>query len=155
MLRDLIFQFSNHNYPYNIFIADERGEITGGKNSNINLGNFCDAVCFLNKKDSLILGIRSMSPNIIATDDLGAKEDFEALEYAINCGIKVIATMHAGSIEELKQKPEFKPFIENKYFKRYIVLSSERGVGTIEGVYRENFTKIYGASVWNWCYRQP
>lgn len=147
MLRDIIYQFSNHNYPYNVFIADERGEITGGEKSNINLGYFTDSVTFLNKADSMLLGIRSMSPDIIATDELGASEDFNAIEYAINSGVNVIATMHAGSLDELKNKPEFKRFIDNKYFKRYIVLSKANGIGTIEGVYRENFTKIYGGTV--------
>lgn len=148
MLRDLIFQFSNHNYPYNVFIADERGEVTGGENSNINLGYFYDSVSFLNKKDSILLGIRSMSPNIIATDELGDKDDFDAVEYAINCGVCVIATMHAEDIDDLKNKPEFKRFIENKYFKRYIVLSKQNGVGTIQGVYKENLTKVYGGILW-------
>ena len=148
MLRDIVYQFSNHNYPYNIFIADERGEITGGKNSNLNLGYFNDSICFLNKSDAMMLGIRSMSPNIVVTDELGSYKDFEAVEYAINSGVAVIATMHAGSLDELKNKIEFKRFIENKYFKRYIVLSNSRGVGTIEGVYKENFTKIYGGTLW-------
>lgn len=148
LVRDIIYQFSNHNYPYSVFIADERGEITGGKNSNINLGYFYDSVCFLNKKDSLLLGIRSMNPNIVVTDELGGIEDFNAIEYAINSGICVIATIHASCLEELKNKPELKQFLEKKYFKKYVVLSKERGVGTIEGVYRENFTKIYGGTLW-------
>ncbi|MBE7082076.1 MAG: stage III sporulation protein AA [Clostridiales bacterium] len=146
MLRDIVYQFSNHNYPYNFFIADERGEITGGNNA-INLGNFCDSICFLNKKDSILFGLRSMSPDVIVTDELGAKDDFDALEYALNCGVKVVATMHASSIEDLKTKPYFQKFLENKYFKRYIVLSKENGAGTIDGVYRENLTRIYGGAI--------
>ena len=31
LIRDIIYQFSSHNYAFNVFIADERGEITGGK----------------------------------------------------------------------------------------------------------------------------
>lgn len=146
LLRDLIFQFSNHNYPYNIFIADERGEITGGEDG-FNLGHFCDAICFLNKKDSMLMGIRSMSPDIIVTDELGAEDDFYALQYAMNCGVKVVATVHAQNIEELKRKPAFAKLIEDKYFKRYIVLSKENGIGTIEGVYRENLTRVYGGAI--------
>ena len=147
MLRDIVYQFSYHNYPYNVFIADERGEITGGKTETLPLGNFCDSVSFLNKKDALLLGIRSMSPQIIVTDELGDINDFEAIEYAINCGVAVIATMHARNIEELKNKPSFKRFLDNKYFKRYVVLSASNGAGTIEGVYSENLAKIYGAIV--------
>ena len=146
LLRDIIFQFSNHNYPYDIFIADERGEITGGE-KGFNLGYFCDSICFLNKKDSMLMGIRSMSPDIVVTDELGADEDIDALMYAMNCGVKVIASVHAKNIDELKNKPNFARLLQDKYFKRYVVLSKENGVGTIEGVYRENLTKIYGGAV--------
>ena len=64
------------------------------------------------------MGIKNMSPDIIVTDELGAEEDYEALEYALNSGVKVIATMHAKNIDELKHKNEFKNLIDNKYFKR-------------------------------------
>lgn len=147
MIRDIVYQFSFHNYPYNVFISDERGEITGGVDSNINLGYFCDSISFLNKKDSLVLGIRSMSPQIVICDELGGTDDYEALEYAINSGICVVATIHAKGVDDLKNKPEFKRFLENKYFKRYVVLSKANGAGTIEGVYNDNFSRIYGAGV--------
>lgn len=147
LIRDIIYQFSSHNYAFNVFIADERGEITGGKNDIFKLGHFCDSLSFLNKKDAFLMGIKNMSPDIIVTDELGAKEDYEALEYALNCGVKVIATMHARNIDELKQKTEFKSLIEKKYFKRFVVLSKERGIGTIEGVYNENLSRIYGATI--------
>lgn len=149
MLRDLVYQFSNHNYPFNIFIADERGEITGGNNSKIDLGCFCDSLSFYSKSTSIIMGIRSMSPNIVVTDELGEREDFIAVEQAVNCGVNVIATIHAGSLDEVRQKPEMKELVNSKAFKRYVVLSKENGVGTIEGVYRENFTRIYGGALWN------
>ena len=145
MLRDIIFQLSNHNYPLNVFIADERGEITGGQNSGLNLGYFCDSVSFLNKKDSFLLGIRSMSPDVVVCDELGNNQDFDAVEYAVNCGTAVIATVHANGIDELKNKPEFKRLLENKYFKNYVVLSKANGAGTIEGVYKDNLSKVYGA----------
>lgn len=147
MLRDLIYQFSNHNYPYNIFIADERGEITCGNKNNFIGSNFYDSISFLNKKDSILMGIRSMSPDIVVTDELGSKEDFLALEYAMTCGVKIIATLHSSSIDDLKSKAEFKNILENKMFKRIVVLSKSQGVGTIEGVYKENLTKIYGGAI--------
>lgn len=146
MIRDIVYQFSNHNYPFNVFVVDERGEICGGENG-FNLGNFYDSICFLNKKDAIQLGIRSMNPDIIVCDEIGAGEDFDALENAMNCGVKVIATVHAKNIDELKNKQNFNRLIEKKYFQRYIILSKENGVGTITGVYRENFTKIYGGAI--------
>ncbi len=147
MLRDIVYQFSHHNYPYNVLVIDERGEISG-EGKGIELGNFCDVISYLNKKDSMLLGIRSMAPQIVVTDELGGKEDYDAVEYLINCGVCVIATVHARSIDELKCKQEFKNFLEKKYFKRFVLLSFANGAGTIEGVYKEDMFKIYGAVVW-------
>jgi len=148
MLRDIIYQFSYHNYPYNIFIADERGEINPLlKNCNI---NFYDYISFVEKKDSILYGIRNMNPDIIVTDEIGGSDDFDALFLALHSGVNVIATMHAFSIDDLKQKSDFKKMLETKYFKRIIVLSNKNGIGTIEGVYREDLTKIYGGIVWKY-----
>ena len=147
MLRDIIYQFSYHNYLYNIFIADERGEITCGNNSNFIGSNFYDSICFLNKRDSIMIGLRSMSPDIIVTDELGQESDFIALKYAMTCGVKIIATLHASSIEDIKNKTEFKKILDDKMFDRIVVLSKENGVGTIEGVYKNNLSKIYGGAV--------
>lgn len=144
MLRDIVFQFSYHNYPYNIFIADERGEVTCGNKSNYLNSNFYDALCFLSKKDAIMMGIRSMSPDVVVVDELGTKDDFLALEYAMTCGVKIIATLHASSIADLKNKDIFSNITDKKMFKRIIVLSKENGVGTIQGVYKDDLTKIYG-----------
>lgn len=145
MLRDIIYQFSYHNYPFNIFIADERGELTGG--GKFDLGYFYDSICFLNKNDSMMLGLRSMSPDIVVTDELGSIKDIEAVQKLVNSGVCVIASIHAKDIDELRQKKELQNLLESKVFKRYVVLSKKTGVGTIEGLYRENFTKIYGGAI--------
>lgn len=144
MLRDIVYQFSYHNYPYNIFIADERGEVTCGNKSNYLNSNFYDALCFLSKKEAIMMGIRSMSPDVVIVDELGTKDDFLALEYAMTCGVKIIATLHASSINDLKNKEIFSNIADKKMFRRVIVLSKENGVGTIQGVYKEDLTKIYG-----------
>ena len=60
---------------------------------------------------------------------------------------QVKVTIHSSGIDDLKQKREFERFLENRYFERYIVLSKQNGVGTIEGVYKGNLSKIYGATV--------
>ena len=147
MLRDIIFQLSSHNYSYNVFIADERGEIVGGKDNPFNLGCFFDYISFLNKKESLIFGLRSISPDIVVTDEISKEEDISIIKHLIGCGVSVIATVHAKDIDDLKRKEAFKDFIMGRYFKRYIVLSKANGVGTIEGVYREDLTRIYGGTL--------
>lgn len=145
MLRDICNQISKHSIPLNILVLDERGEIasvSNGKNQ-LNVGKFTDVVTGGTKEYGFINGIRSMSPDIICTDELGNKSDYEAVERATTCGIKLLASIHASNVFELKEKSDFKDILTKKIFKRFIVLSNRKGKGTIEGVFDENFRLLY------------
>ena len=138
-LRDFVYQLSERNLAYNVLVLDERGELdTGNKNS---LGNFCDIISFAKKKVGFENGIRALSPDIIVTDELNEIEDIDAVSYAINCGVSIIATTHADSLQTFLKKDAFKKLIQEKAFKRYVVLSSRDGPGTFEGVFTENFSR--------------
>ena len=141
-LRDFIYQLSESNYCLNVCVIDERGEIAGGDNSGINLGNFCDVISYSTKKQGFSLSIRSMNPSLIVTDEIGTEEDCQCLIDAMNCGVKVMATIHASSIEELKHKKFFEK-LPPYYFERYVLFSNREGPGTYEGTYNEKFAKIW------------
>ena len=139
-LRDFICQLSERNYAYNVLVLDERGELDIGSRGSI--GNFSDKISFARKSVGFENGIRSLSPNIIVTDELGQKEDIEAVEYAINCGVNVLASVHCDSIESFLRKPNFEKLINDKLFERYVLLSLRKGPGTLEGIYNENFSRV-------------
>ena len=44
-----------------------------------------------------------MSPDIIAVDELGRREDVAAVEEVLNAGVKLIATAHGRDLPTLKQ----------------------------------------------------
>lgn len=143
-IRDFVYQLSKQNYCLNVLVLDERGEISGG--GELKLGSFTDVISFTSKLEGFEQGIRTMSPALIVTDELGTEEDIKALKYAMNCGVSVLATVHASNLEELKQKTGFKELLDNKYFSRFVLLSSKQGPGTLEGVYNQNFSRL---STWN------
>ena len=138
-IRDFVNQLSIRNLSFNVLIIDERGEIAGD-NGELNVGKFSDIIAFSDKKTGFMQGIRAMNPHIIVTDEIGGDEDIKAIKYAGNCGVKVIATIHAGSLEELKAKEGFEDL--KNTFERYVLLSKRNGPGTIEGVYNENFSRL-------------
>lgn len=144
-LRDLVMQIGNHNLALNSLVLDERLEIAGVRNGQpqFNLGCLVDIISGVRKKDGFECGIRSMSPNIIFTDEISNTQDLEAIDYALSCGISVVATTHAKNIDELKRKELFHSVVSRKLFDRFVVLSSRRGAGTIEGIYNEKFDLIY------------
>ena len=75
--------------------------------------------------------------------DFGTKEDIDAIENACSLGVSVIATAHSDKIETLKKKPNFERIFDGKLFSRFIVLSSKNGLGTVDGIYDENFFPLY------------
>ena len=144
LIRDIIFELSKREYCYNVLIVDERGEIANCYDGNcvLNVGEFCDVLSNTTKEYAFECGIRSLKPDIIATDELNSLNDFEAVNYAKNCGVTVLASIHAKGIENLKEKKDFNIVLNNKTFERYVVLSSSNGPGTIEAIYDENLKLI-------------
>ncbi len=146
LIRDLLYQLSHQNYCYNVLLVDERCEIANCYNGEpqLDVGNFTDVYSCCNKLYGFESGIRSMCPDIIATDELASQKDLQALEYVANCGVKVLSSVHAKDIDDLKTKPYFESILKNKIFKRYIVLSNKNGPGTYQGIYDENLRLIVG-----------
>jgi len=137
-LRDFVSQLSERNLAYNILLLDERGELDCGINSK-----YTDRLAFSSKKIGFENGIRALSPDIIVTDEIGQEEDIEAIRYACTCGVKILASTHSDSMETFCKKPLFDTLLKEKIFKRFVLLSKRNGPGTFEGVYNENFSRIY------------
>lgn len=148
LLRDVIRQLSNgqSNLPgVTVGVIDERSEIGAcymGVPQN-ELGIRTDILDCCPKASGMMMLIRSMSPRIIAVDEVGSREDIEAIEYVINCGCKLIATVHGNSIEDLKNKPILSRLVRDKIFERYIVLNNRISVGNIEEIFDSRGTIVY------------
>lgn len=148
LLRDLIRQISNGNrwvMGTTVGVVDERSELGGcylGIAQN-DLGQRTDILDCCPKAEGMIMLIRSMSPQVIAVDEIGAHEDIRSIEYAMHCGCKMLATVHGASVAELQKKPYFEQMIKEKRFERYIVLGSRHHVGEVEGIYDERGSLLY------------
>ena len=148
LLRDVIRQISDGNRwikGCTVGVVDERSELGGcylGVIQN-NLGMRTDILDRCPKADGMIMLIRSMAPQVVAVDEIGAKEDVHAIEYAMHCGCEMLATAHGDSMEEICKKPIFEKLIREKRFERYVILSNRYRLGGIEAVYDENGDLIY------------
>lgn len=148
LLRDMIRQLSGGISDGNgltVGVVDERSEIGAcymGIPQN-DLGIRTDILDCCPKAKGMLMLIRSMSPRVIAVDEVGLGEDIEAIEYVINCGCKIIATVHGSSIEDIRNKPIFGRLVEEKVFERYIVLSNRKGVGNVEQIFDEKGSSLY------------
>lgn len=117
---------------YQILIIDERGEFLSVNGENI------DKICYSNKLFGLTLGVRSLSPGLIITDELINENDWKCVQNCVNCGLKIIASCHASSITEVKNKD----FFINNLFERYFVLKKDGQPGVLDCVYDKSFNKL-------------
>ena len=138
-LRDYIYQISTRN-TLNILVVDERNEITTIAEK---IFNSVDIYKNCTKQYAFENGIRSMRPDVIVTDEINLTNDIDTIENALTSGVKVVATIHANSLTDLRNKKEFKSMLEKKLFDRFVVLGFSNGVGTIEAVFNESFRCIY------------
>ena len=148
LLRDLVRQVSDGNSYIKgctVGVVDERSEIAGcylGIPQN-QVGIRTDILDACPKSKGMMMLVRSMAPRVIAVDELGGAEDVCAMEYAMNCGCKFIATVHGKSMEEIRKKPLFENLVKEHRFDRYIVLGNDGGIGSIEGIYDDRGTLLF------------
>ncbi|MCG0274973.1 MAG: stage III sporulation protein AA [Thermosediminibacteraceae bacterium] len=141
LLRDLIRQLSSGNSPlcsrgFKIGVVDERSEIAccyEGVPQN-DVGIRTDVLDSCPKARGIMILLRSMSPDIIATDEIGRPEDVEAVEEALNAGVKLLTTAHGKDLEDAAKRPTIRKLIENNCFERFLILGFSKGVGTLEKV---------------------
>ncbi len=142
ILRDIARNISNGMnsiglYGRKVAVIDERSEI-GACHFGIpqnDLGMRTDILDNCLKKEGMIMAIRSLSPEILICDEIGTKGDVEALLMAFNSGVNIITSIHGFTIEDLYKRKVFHELLDNGIIERAIVLSSRKGVGTIESIY--------------------
>ncbi len=129
MLRDIIRNISNGIPSMNFKgmtcgLVDERGEIAAmykGIPQN-EIGIRTDVIENISKEKGMKMLIRSMTPEVIACDEIGSKEDIQAIQQAMTAGIKGIFTIHGKNMQDLKRNIGINNLIENKQIEKIIFL---------------------------------
>ena len=121
ILRDLIRIVSKTK---TVGVVDERGEIAAMyKNEPQNdLGIKVDILSNISKSLGIKMLVRSMAPDVIVADEIGTKEDIEAIKYAVTSGVKGIFTAHANNIEDIKKSPILKELLNLNLIEKIIIL---------------------------------
>ncbi len=147
LLRDIIRHLSSGPGGVQVGVVDERSEIAGCYRGvpQLNLGPRVDVLDRCPKAQGMILLVRSMSPQVVATDEIGRQEDAAAVMEMRNAGVKVITTVHGSNLAEIRMRPQLAPLISQQLFDRYIILSRSLGVGTVEQVLDGNGKKLDGS----------
>ncbi|WP_075982270.1 stage III sporulation protein AA [Bacillus massilinigeriensis] len=126
-------------------IIDERSEIAGCIHGvpQLTFGPRVDVLDSCPKAEGMMMMIRSMSPDVLVVDEIGRKEDCEAILEAVHSGIKLIMTAHGRDFTELSSRPILKPILELGIFQRFIELSRDDGPGTLTSIKDLHGEEIY------------
>jgi stage III sporulation protein AA len=154
LLRDIARQLSN-GVPQMKFrgmkigVVDERSEIAGayeGVPQN-NIGIRTDVLDACPKAEGMVMLIRSMSPQVVVTDEIGRTEDVYAIREAVQAGVSLITTVHGADVNQIGRRPCMTELMREKVFERFILLGHSRGVGTIEAILDENHRNLLSLPV--------
>ena len=124
LLRDIARQISEKS---TVAVVDERGEIFP---SGFVRGDRMDVLTGVPKAGGVEMVLRTMGPEWIAVDEITAEEDCRSLLQAQGCGVRLLATAHAGSLDEFRVRPIYKALLDNHVFDYLLILHSDRSYGT-------------------------
>ncbi len=119
-----------------VSIVDERSEIAAMHNGvpQNDVGLRTNVLDNCPKSIGIPLVIRSMSPEVIISDEIGGDEDITAVSFASVSGVKIITSAHGTDISDIFQRENFKKLVN--FFDVYIILTNKGGVGNISKIIR-------------------
>lgn len=143
MLRDLVRQISNGSRwapGRQVGVVDERSEIGGaylGIPGN-DLGMRTDLLDACPKVQGMMMLIRSMAPEVIAVDEIGGGQDMQEIRSALQCGCRILATIHGESMEDVRRRG-----IDGTVFERFAFLGKREGKCVILNVWGKEGRELY------------
>ncbi len=120
LLRDLIRIRAEKE---TVSVVDERGELFP---KGMKRGRQMDVLAGCPKGTGVDMLLRTMGPNSLALDEITAEGDCQALVHAANCGVHLLATAHAGSLEEFKRRPVYRSLWEQNIFDVLVILHKDK-----------------------------
>lgn len=135
VLRDYVRQLSDADKK--ICLVDERQEIAcvNGMLCQHDVGLNTDVLNNYPKDKGIMLALRTMSPDIIAVDEIGEKGEIDGLKKGVNGGVHFVASIHASDYEDLLKRPQVKAVLDTGAFSKIVLLRSAKTPGEVEGIY--------------------
>ena len=119
LLRDLARQLADpvNGAGLRVAVVDERGELSG-----LDTLHGCDVLSGCGKADGILQAIRCLAPDVVLLDELGSPEEIGAIRQSMQCGVAVIASVHADSAAALCRRRAVHTLLEDGTFSAIAVL---------------------------------
>lgn len=124
LLRDLARSRANRE---TVAVVDERGELFP---EGFARGSRMDVLTGVGKGEGIDRVLRAMGPECIVLDEVTAEEDCCAMMNAAGCGVHLLCSAHAGSLEEFYTRPLYASLASRKIFDQCLVLRKDKGFVT-------------------------
>ena len=121
-LRRLALSLGSGKNPMRVAVVDERCEFDEEDYRSCEV----DILKGYNRRRGLEIATRTLSPEILMIDEIGA-DDAPELISVVKCGIPLIATAHASNFEELLTKPSLQQLLETGAFSLFVGISKCEG----------------------------
>lgn len=143
LLRDIIRAVSSGQglKAQKVSIADERFEVAGCVRGRpqFDIGPRSDIVSGTRKALAMRKMLASLSPEVIATDELQHKSDVEAALEAQSSGVTILSTAHGRDIIDVNKRPSMAQLLRERVFNRYVELKE---IGSIHRVCNEDGEEV-------------
>lgn len=106
-----------------VSVVDERQELFP---PGYQRGTRMDVLLGCPKPSGMEMLLRTMGPQCIAVDEITSESDCEALIHAANCGVQLIASVHASGRSSLVQRPIYRRLMEQNIFRKLLILHPNR-----------------------------
>ena len=123
LLREWVRLISDKGYT--VAVADERSEIAALADGvpQFDVGRCTDVMEGCDKKQAALMLLKTMSPALLAFDEITAPADVEAVSLCAHCGTAVVASAHAANVDDLRQRPLYRALLELGVFGRAVVIT--------------------------------
>lgn len=115
-------------------VVDERGELAACVRGvpQLDLGAKAEVVCGFSKEQGILLLLRVMNVQWIAVDEITAPEDLAAMRTCSYCGVHLLASAHARTMDELYERPLYKELMQMRLFSRVLLLTQDKQWRVVE-----------------------
>ncbi len=141
LLRDSLRRLSEAGRR--VCVVDERSEIAAMCDGlpQLEVGPCTDVLDGCGKEAGFRWLLRSLSPEVLATDELSSLSDAQAVLEAIHSGVSVLATVHGRELDSVRSRSALYPLVRSQAFDRYAVLDP-RETGKLAGVFDRDFQPV-------------
>lgn len=139
LLRGVISLLASGDRPLRTAVVDTRGELT----FSIGGSDLCiDVLSGYPRGLGIEIATRTLSAQVIVCDEIGDYVEAMALVSSHNCGVPLIASAHAGSVEELLRRTGIMLLHEADIFGAYVGIKRDRSGDFIYDVhYRDSLVR--------------